>query len=44
MGLRLGFSGLRINAMLACLGVLPPLRTLQATQAQTMFSHELPPP
>src|SRR4051794_32721943 len=44
IGLRLGFSGLRIRLMWACLGVRPPLRTLQATQAQTMFSQVLCPP
>src|SRR5262249_56503637 len=43
-GLRLGCSGLRIRLMCACLGVRPPLRTLQPTQAQTMFSQVLWPP
>src|ERR1043166_7832146 len=44
MGLRFGFSGLRIRLMCACLGVRPPLRTLQSTHAQTMFSHVVVPP
>src|SRR5262249_36354479 len=43
-GLRFGFSGLRIRPMCACLGVRPPLRTLQPTQAQTTFSQVLWPP
>src|SRR5262249_43161365 len=43
-GLRFGFSGLRIRLRWACFGVRPPLRTLQATQAQTTFSHVLVPP
>src|SRR5262245_29960887 len=43
-GLRLGFSGLRMRLMWACLGVRPPLRTLQLTQAQTMLSQVLWPP
>src|SRR5260370_4197533 len=43
-GLRFGFSGLRIRLMCASLGVRPPLRTLQLTQAQTMLSQVLWPP
>ncbi len=43
-GLRFGFSGLRMRAMCACLGVRPPFLTLQATQAQQMFSQVLWPP
>jgi hypothetical protein len=43
-GLLLGFSGLRISAMLACRGVRPPFLTLQETHAHTMFSHVVAPP
>ena len=39
MGLRFGFSGLRINVMWACLGVRPPFWTLQLMQAQTILSQ-----
>src|SRR5262245_55289603 len=37
IGLRLGFSGLRMSVRCASRGVRPPLRTLQSRQAQTMF-------
>ena len=43
-GLRFGFTGWRIICIRASWGVRPPLRTLQATHAQTMFSHVVPPP
>src|SRR2546421_10260650 len=44
VGLRFGFSGLRIRPMCACFGVRPPLRTLQSMHAHTTFSQELSPP
>src|SRR5204863_7729909 len=43
-GLRFGFSGFLMSAMLASRGVRPPFRTLQATHEQTMFSQVVWPP
>src|SRR5476651_569730 len=41
VGLRFGFSGLRIRLMCACFGVRPPFLTLQSMHAHTTFSQEL---
>ena len=43
-GLYRGFRGFRVSTMPASRGVLPPFRTLQATQAQTILSHVVGPP
>src|SRR3990167_1848612 len=39
MGLCFGLTGLRINFILACIGVLPPFFLLQSVQAHTIFVH-----
>ena len=43
-GLRRGLTGNRTSCIRASWGVRPPFRTLQATQAQTMFSQLVMPP